>query len=196
MSLTTRGQQRHNPAPTSLDVTPQMRTDPAPSDALTTASDEHGLAADIATQVIQLLGHPLQRPPNEHPPVDDKLVFVISPFTPDMDPVYLAIAAASAAVGLHAERVKDVRGDYRVTGLILAMIQRARFVVADLTHERPNVYFELGYARGLGKTVVTIQRSGTVAHFDVRDWTCLEYIDSRPLESDLLERLKFELQAS
>jgi hypothetical protein len=27
--------------------------------------------------------------------------------------------------------------------------------VADLSHERPNVYFELGYARELGKTVVT-----------------------------------------
>ena len=26
---------------------------------------------------------------------------------------------------------------------------------------RPNEYFELGYARGLGKTVVTILKSGT-----------------------------------
>src|SRR5262249_52103343 len=107
--------------------------------------------------------------------------------------VYLAITRASAEVGLHAERVKDVPGDYRITDLILTMIQRARLVVADLTHERPNVYFELGYARGLRQTVITIQRAGTTAHFDVRDWTCLEYIDSRPLESDLLERLKFEI---
>jgi hypothetical protein len=38
------------------------------------------------------------------------LVFVISPFTPDMDPVYLAVAEAASAVGLHAERIKDVQG--------------------------------------------------------------------------------------
>jgi hypothetical protein len=57
----------------------------------------------------------------------------------------------------------------------------------------PNVYFELGYARGLGKTVITILRAGTRAHFDVRDWTYLEYIDSRPLEEDLIERFTFEL---
>src|SRR5215472_8908980 len=68
-----------------------------------------------------------------------------------------------------AERVKDVQGDYRITETILAMIRQARFVVADLTHERPNVYFELGYARGLGKTVITLLRAGTIAHFDVRD---------------------------
>jgi hypothetical protein len=69
-------------------------------------------------------------------------------------------------------------------------------VETSLTYERPNVYFELGYARGLGKTVITILRSGTNAHFDVRDWTCLEYFDSRPLESDLIERLKFEVKTT
>jgi len=111
-----------------------------------------------------------------------------------MDAIYLAISGAAEAVGLRAERVKDVKGDYRITDQIMAMINRARLIVADLTHERPNVYFELGYARGLGKKVITILRAGTVAHFDVRDWTHLEYFDSRPLEVDLIEQLKYELQ--
>ena len=92
--------------------------------------------------------------------------------------------------------VKDVKGDYRITDKILSMIRQARLVVADLTHERPNVYFELGFARGLDKTVITILRAGTVAHFDVQDWTHLEYFDSRPLETDLVDRFKFELQNS
>jgi nucleoside 2-deoxyribosyltransferase-like protein len=126
--------------------------------------------------------------------LDDTLVFVICPLAPEMDPVYTAIAAAARAVGLHAERVKDVRGDYRITETIMAMIRQARLVVADLTHERPNVYFELGYARGLGKTVITLLRTGSTPSFDVRDWTYLEYIDSRPLEDDLRERFAYELQ--
>jgi nucleoside 2-deoxyribosyltransferase len=74
------------------------------------------------------------------------------------------------------------------------MIQKARLVVADLTNERPNVYFELGYARGLNKRVITILREKSVAHFDVRAWTYIEYMDSRPLEKDLVRRFKFELQ--
>jgi hypothetical protein len=73
------------------------------------------------------------------------------------------------------------------------MIEISRFVVVDLTHERPNVYFELGYARGLDKTVVSIARQGTMIHFDVKDWTYIPYIDSRLLERDLRKRFEFEL---
>lgn len=151
------------------------------------------IADEITARVMKNLGlHPpsVQAQPI---PADDSLVFVLSSFTPEMEPIFLAVAGAAQAAGLHAERVKDIRGDYRVTEKIMAMIQQARFVVADLTYERPNVYFELGYARGLGKTVITILRTGTTAHFDVQDWTYLEYFDSRPLETDLLEQLKFEL---
>jgi nucleoside 2-deoxyribosyltransferase len=79
---------------------------------------------------------------------------------------------------------------------MLTMIRRARLIVVDLTHERPNVYFELGYARGLGKTVVTIARQDTKVHVDVRDWVYLQYFDSRPLERDLAERFRAELDAS
>ena len=74
------------------------------------------------------------------------------------------------------------------------MIRTSRLVVVDLTHERPNVYFELGYARGLGKTIVTILREGVTAHFDVQDWTYLRYTDSRPLERDLLKRFRYEVE--
>ncbi len=33
----------------------------------------------------------------------------------------------------------------------MKMIGDANFVIVDLSLERPNVYYELGYARGLGK---------------------------------------------
>jgi nucleoside 2-deoxyribosyltransferase len=74
------------------------------------------------------------------------------------------------------------------------MILTSRFIVADLTHERPNVYFELGYARGAGKSVITIARQNAEIHFDVKDWTYIPYIDSRTLERDLKDRLMNELQ--
>lgn len=54
-------------------------------------------------------------------------------------------------------------------------IRRARFVVADLTDERPSCYFEAGYAEALGKPVIymasreSIMRPGaeTKIHFDI-----------------------------
>ena len=164
------------------------------SPAATAGHTAQDMAEAVTIRVLAMLGHRPQDRSGEPDAADDRLVFVACSFTPQMDPVYLAIASAARAVGLRAERVKDVQGDYRITDKILAMIRRARLIVADLTDERPNVYFELGYARGLGKRVITILRAGTTAHFDVRDWTYLEYFDSRPLENDLLERLKFDIR--
>lgn len=122
------------------------------------------------------------------------LVFVICPFSPDMDPILEGIREAAKAVGLEAKRVKDVVGDYQITNQLMSMIAKARLIVADLSHERPNVYFELGYARGLGKSVVTCAREGTTIHFDVKDWTYIPYNDSRVLEKALLDRFRFEIE--
>jgi hypothetical protein len=126
--------------------------------------------------------------------IDPKLVFVIIAFRDDMKAIFEGIKAAGESYGLNVKRVIDVPGDYRITDQIIQMITSARFIVADLTHERPNVYFELGYARGMGgKTVITTAREGTNVHFDVKDWTYIPYTDSRILEDELKKRFEYEL---
>ncbi len=167
----------------------QRSDEPPPSNDV----DLEAIIEDVVERKLASMG--IDRPTNAEPndEQDPQLVFVVTSFKSDMDPAFEAIDAAARAVGLRAERVKDVPGDYRITDRILASIRRARLVVVDLTHERPNVYFELGFARGLGKTVITIMREGTNAHFDVQDWTYLSYVDSRPLERDLLERFRYEV---
>lgn len=131
---------------------------------------------------------------NDPHQIDDKLVFVVTAYSPDMEPAFEAIKAAAESVSLYAERVMDVQGDYKISDQIMDMIKRAYLVVADLTHERPNAYFELGYARGLGKRLITIAREGTEIHFDVHHWTLEQYADSRPLEAYLTERFQYELR--
>lgn len=169
----------------------QMPSGPRPNEVV----DANKLAREVAGEVAKILG--LESPPKSPEAIpldsDPNLVFVIIAFRDDMEPIFDGIKDAGAAVGLTVKRVKDVQGDYRITDQIVQMITRARFVVADLSHERPNVYFELGYARGLGKTVITIAREGTSIHFDVKDWTYIPYIDSRLLERDIRKRFEFEL---
>jgi hypothetical protein len=54
-------------------------------------------------------------------------------------------------------------------------IRRARFLVADLTDERPSCYFEVGYAEALGRPVVFLASKESVmepgmptkVHFDI-----------------------------
>jgi hypothetical protein len=160
------------------------------------------LVDEIATRVVQLLTadqmmtrrDPSKPAPSSTSDSQSKLLFVVMSFSDDMEPIFEGIAAAAASVGLEAKRVKDVSGDYRITDKIMEMILSSRLVVVDLSHERPNVYFELGYARASGKTVITIARRDTQIHFDVKDWTYIPYIDSRTLERDLRERLTNELQ--
>lgn len=85
-----------------------------------------------------------------------------------------AIAAALPAP-LSAYRVENDHSAVDITDEIVANIRRARFVVADLTCARPNVYFEAGLAMGLGKPVVFTRRAGETAHFDVAAYKIIEW---------------------
>ncbi|MBL8617105.1 MAG: hypothetical protein JNM72_15960 [Deltaproteobacteria bacterium] len=87
---------------------------------------------------------------------------------------------------------KDAAVD-QITDAIIAGIRRAPFVIADLTAERPNVYFEAGLALGLGKPVVFCRRKGETAHFDVQAYKLIEW---EPDElGDFTRRLDAHLQA-
>jgi hypothetical protein len=144
----------------------------------------------VTEQIEKVLGEK-QRSTSQ---IDPQLVFVITAFSPDLEPIYKkGIKEAANAAGLQAKRVKDVQGDYQITDKIFEMIHAARFVVADLTLERPNVYFELGYARCLKKTVITIVRKGSPIHFDVQNWKYIEYLDSSDVFEALKENFEYEL---
>jgi hypothetical protein len=87
---------------------------------------------------------------------------------------------------------KDAAVD-QITDAIIAGIRRAPFVIADLTAERPNVYFEAGLALGLGKPVVFCRRKGETAHFDVQAYKLIEW---EPDElGEFTRRLDAHLQA-
>lgn len=170
--------------------------------ALAKLIDVPDLAKELAKEVAEILGGGSSGAPpsggnnsweGRDYPQDDNLVVVVISFLDEMEPIFEGIKAAGEAHGLTVERVKDVPGDYRITDKIIEMLLRARFIVADLTFERPNVYFELGFARGLGKTVITTAREGTKLHFDVKDWTCTQYNDSRVLERQLKDRFAYEI---
>ncbi len=122
-------------------------------------------------------------------------VFVLMSFNPEMLNSYKAMVAAGKLVegrNLKVERIDARIGDYKITNEVLRGIRRAALIVCDITQERPNVYYELGYARGLGKTVITCAKSGTNLHFDIKDVRTLFYED--PI--DLQEKLVAEFNAA
>ena len=116
-----------------------------------------------------------------------KFAFVIMSFGQEMKDTYEEMKFAVEAYGnnLKVERIDDEFGDYKITETILKKIQQAEFIICDLTEEKPNVYFELGYARGIKKTVILTAKYGSKIHFDVRGYRVVFYSSLTELKQKL-----------
>jgi hypothetical protein len=99
-----------------------------------------------------------------------------------------AIQASAASCEITAERVDDVETNDRITDRILESIIKAEFVIVDLTKERPNVFFEAGYAHGLGEIPIYLARRGTQIHFDLKDYPIIEFRNMKELREKLTKR--------
>lgn len=106
-----------------------------------------------------------------------------------------AIKRACEKAGVQAHRADEVEHSGGVTGLIRDEIRTHRFLISDVTHQRPNVYYEVGYAHGLGKEVILTAQEGTEVHFDIAGHNILFYLSSTDLEDRILKRLRAKITA-
>ena len=103
--------------------------------------DEGGLA-DYATEVIRLA----------EAAALSREVFIVMSFADQsrLDDFRDAVKMACEQEGFVAQRVDErpTGESYDIVEKIHREIEACGFVVADLSNERPNVYYEIGYARG------------------------------------------------
>lgn len=111
----------------------------------------------------------------------------INPNDPNLEDVLDAIKETATRCGLHAERVDESPSNDQITDRILQSIRRAQFVIVDLTNSKPNVFYEAGYAQGLGKTPIYVAREGTKLEFDLKDYPVIFFKNMKQLK-DLLEK--------
>jgi len=119
--------------------------------------------------------------------------FVAMAFDVSLNEVYdVAIEPAVRATGLSVIRVDKVEHNGIVTDLIHAEIRRAQVVVADVTLQRPGVYFEAGLAIGLGRAVIWCCREDeiTKVHFDTRQYSHVVWKDAADLRMKLETRIR------
>ncbi len=120
--------------------------------------------------------------------------FVAMSFAADMQPYREAIKAVCREVGFQAMLIDEAHydSDQTINEAMIVEIKKSRFCIADFTHQRQNVYFEAGFALGLGIPVIYTCHSGDMEdrHFDTRQFPHLAYADADQLKKDLLTKIQ------
>ncbi len=108
--------------------------------------------------------------------------FVALWFSPVLDPVYdQAIVPAVEAAGFTPYRADREHFLGKIDDQVIAEIRRSRFLIADMTHgdkgARGSVYFEAGFAFGLGLPVIYTCRDDMLdkLHFDTRQYPHIDW---------------------
>jgi hypothetical protein len=76
----------------------------------------------------------------------------------------------------------------RITSQVIKLLNDADLVIADLTGNNPNVYYELCLRHAIAKPVIHMATAGTTLSFDVQDNRTIFYtMHSRDAEAARLE---------
>jgi nucleoside 2-deoxyribosyltransferase len=118
--------------------------------------------------------------------------FVAMSFSEDLKTIWEGpIKNAISKAGYKPYRVDAEPHSDRIDAKIISEIKNSRFLVADVTQHRPGVYFEAGYALGLGLTVIWCVRNDDLnnVHFDTRQYNHIVWEDENP---DYLENKLYD----
>jgi hypothetical protein len=122
--------------------------------------------------------------------------FIARWFKPSMKSTGGKIYKAVTDSGFNPMEIDNKEHNNEISGEILYEIKRSRFLVADVTGGRQGVYFEAGFAKGLGLPVIWTCRHGTEAelkkwmHFDTRQYNHILWENEDDLYDKLINRIK------
>lgn len=107
---------------------------------------------------------------------DSQQGFVAMWFDDSLQQIYDdVIDPAIYDAGYRPHRVDQREHNNKIDDEIIAEIRRSRFVLADFTGHRGGVYYEAGFAKGLGLEVFWTCREDEIEklHFDIRQYNCI-----------------------
>ena len=119
--------------------------------------------------------------------------FVLMPFSHDFDDIYKfgIKGLLENYKGIYCQRADEIFHLEDIPTKIFKEIQRAEYIIADLTGKNPNVFYELGFAQGINKkNIILITRNRDDVPFDLRNIRNIEYVNSENLQLQLKEIVK------
>lgn len=119
-------------------------------------------------------------------------VFVAMWFDDTMNDAYKnGFETAIIASGYTPLRIDRKEHNEKIDDQIVAEIRRSAFVVADFTKHRHGVYYEAGFAHGLGRNVLFTCRNDELSklHFDVRQYNTIVWNAPQEIIAPLQNRI-------
>lgn len=117
-------------------------------------------------------------------------VFTIMPFTSEFRDVYASYRIVCEDFKFDAVRTDESESTERIVPQIIEGIRHSAFVVADVSDISPNVFYEIGFAQGLGKPVILTAKKGTALPFDIADIPVIFWDGQEDLKDKLRRRIK------
>ena len=118
----------------------------------------------------------------------DKMVFVIMPFgeegtaereqNDDTFEHLIAKGVEQADLGLTCVRADDVFESGSINRSMFEYTEQAKYVIADLSDNNPNVFYELGIRHSLNGRTVLLCKKGQELPFDLKDQRTIFYSKS------------------
>lgn len=103
-------------------------------------------------------------------------VFVLIPLNSDFDDIYqFGIKEACTEAGARCEKVSEQYYDGNITNRIYKQIEKADIIIADMTGQNPNVFYETGYAHALSKRVILLTQNIKDIPFDLKNYHHIIY---------------------
>jgi hypothetical protein len=121
--------------------------------------------------------------------VTPRNVFTIMSFKKPSRDVFASYKEVCQSYGFVAERTDQSTSSERIVPRIEIGIRKSAFVLVDLSDLTPNVFYEMGFARALGKEVIVTAKVGTQLPFDVGDIPTIFWEDQQDLKEGLEKRV-------
>ena len=118
---------------------------------------------------------------------NDKLVTVMLPFT--QQAAFASVKNACDNLGLECKKADDIWENSTFIQDIFELIFTSKVMVADFTGKNPNVFYEVGIAHTLGKTVIPITQSINDVPSDLRHHRALVYYPNEQGYEDLTNEI-------
>ena len=182
----------HHDEGTVLGVDPPTHEE-TPFEYASTASKRFDQTAakilDLADLLLPTDASELTRPGTaNYRPNTAFVMMAINGSNPELEDIGTGIVEVFKEFGIKAITAEEIEPGEAITDHILSEIETSEFLIADLTHERPNVYYEVAHALARNKRVILVRKKGTKLHFDVAHRSCPEYENATGLKR-LLHKL-------